>query len=143
MAEQALSVGCVGGYSYGQTWLIFLSHRIIIEWPGLKRTTMIIQLQPPCCVQGHQPPDQAAQSHIQPGLDCLWGWGIHNLLRLCLSLVITLLSLVINVSLVLCNIQRDPPVLQFLPIASSWHLAEVNAAFIQRVANQLDAHAFF
>ena len=21
----------------------------------------------PCCVQGHQPADQAAQSHIQPG----------------------------------------------------------------------------
>ena len=27
-----------------------------------------------------QPPDQAAQSHIQPGLECLQGWGIHNLL---------------------------------------------------------------
>ena len=25
-------------------------------------------------------PDQAAQSHIQPGLECLQGWGIHNLL---------------------------------------------------------------
>uniref|UniRef100_A0A8C3LQP0 Telomere length regulation protein TEL2 homolog n=1 Tax=Chrysolophus pictus TaxID=9089 RepID=A0A8C3LQP0_CHRPC len=24
--------------------------------------------------------DQAAQSHIQPGLECLQGWGIHNLL---------------------------------------------------------------
>jgi len=31
-------------------------------------------------VQGRQPPDQAAQSHIQPGLECLQGWGIHNLL---------------------------------------------------------------
>jgi len=40
---------------------------IIIEWPGLKRTTMIIEFQPPCFVQGRQPPDQAAQSHIQPG----------------------------------------------------------------------------
>ena len=40
-------------------------HRII-EWPGLKRTTMIIQFQPLCCVQGCQPPDQAAQSH-KPG----------------------------------------------------------------------------
>jgi len=28
-----------------------------------------------CYVQGHQPPDQAAQSHIQPGLECLQGWG--------------------------------------------------------------------
>ena len=25
-------------------------------------------------------PDQAAQSHIQPGLECLQGWGIHSLL---------------------------------------------------------------
>ena len=33
----------------------------------------------PCYVQGHQPPNQAAQSHIQPGLECLQGWGIHNL----------------------------------------------------------------
>ena len=32
----------------------------------------------PCCVQGHQPADQAAQSHIQPGLGCLQGWGIHT-----------------------------------------------------------------
>ena len=51
----------------------------IIEWPGLKRATMIIQFQPLCYVQGRQPPDQAAQSHIQPGLECLQGWGIHSL----------------------------------------------------------------
>ena len=31
-------------------------------------------------MQGHQPADQAAQSHIQPGLECLHGWGIHSLL---------------------------------------------------------------
>ena len=40
---------------------------------------MIIWFQPPCCVQGCIPLDQAAQSHIQPGLECLQGWGIHNL----------------------------------------------------------------
>ena len=34
-------------------------HRII-EWPGLKRTTAIIEFQSPCSVQGHQPLDQAA-----------------------------------------------------------------------------------
>ena len=50
-----------------RTWTFpDLFHRII-EWPGLKRTTMIIEFQSPCYVQGHQPPDQAAQSHIQPG----------------------------------------------------------------------------
>ena len=41
---------------------------------------MIIEFQPPCYVQGRQPPDQAAQSHIQPGLECPQGWGIHSLL---------------------------------------------------------------
>jgi len=34
----------------------------------------------PCYVQGCQPAAQAAQSHIQPGLECLQGWGIHSLL---------------------------------------------------------------
>ena len=57
-----------------------MNYHRIIEWPGLKRTTMIIEFQSSCCVQGHQPPDQAAQSHIHPGLECLQGWGIHNLL---------------------------------------------------------------
>ena len=33
-------------------------HRIT-EWPGLKGTTMIFGFQPPCSVQGRQPPDQA------------------------------------------------------------------------------------
>ena len=41
---------------------------------------MIIQFQPPSHVQGRQPAEQAAQSHIQPGLGCLQGWGIHSLL---------------------------------------------------------------
>jgi len=40
----------------------------------------------PCYVQGRQPADQAAQSHIQPGLECLWGWGIHSLLGQMLEL---------------------------------------------------------
>ena len=40
---------------------------------------MIIKFQPPCYVQGRQPLDQAGQSHIQPGLECLQGWDIHNL----------------------------------------------------------------
>jgi len=35
----------------------------------------------PYYVQGHQPLDQAAQSHIQPGFECFQGWGIHNILE--------------------------------------------------------------
>jgi len=69
-----------GGSGRSQCWLLQLllfqvseflqreGHRIV-EWPGLKRSTMIIEFQPPCYVQGHQPQDQAAQSHIQPGLE--------------------------------------------------------------------------
>ena len=44
----------------------------------------------PCCVQGHQPAAQAAQSHIQPGLECLQGWGIHSLLGQPVQCVTTL-----------------------------------------------------
>ena len=43
---------------------------------------MIIEFQLPCYVQGCLPPDQAAQSHIQPGLECLQGWGIHKFFKL-------------------------------------------------------------
>ena len=32
-----------------------------------------------CYVQGRQPLDQSALCHMQPGLECLQGWGIHNL----------------------------------------------------------------
>ena len=39
---------------------------------------MIIEFQPPCYVQGRQPVGQAARSHIQPGLECIQEWGIHN-----------------------------------------------------------------
>jgi len=71
---------CIGGVSF---------HRII-EWPGLKSTTMTIYFQPPCYVQGRQPGDQTAQSHIQPGLECLQGWGIHSLLGQPVQCVTTL-----------------------------------------------------
>jgi len=51
----------------------------IREWPGLKGPQRSSSFNP-CYVQGCQPADQAAQSHIQPGLECLQGWGIHSLL---------------------------------------------------------------
>ena len=43
-----------------------------------------------CYVQGRQPADQAAQSHVQPGLECLQGWGIHSLLGQPVQCVTTL-----------------------------------------------------
>jgi len=51
----------------------------ITEWLGLEGTPRIFKFQPPCRMQGHQPPhlipDQAAQSPIQPGLEHLQGWS--------------------------------------------------------------------
>ena len=41
----------------GDVWSAVLPANRIIEWPGLKRTIMIIWFQPPCYGQGHQPPD--------------------------------------------------------------------------------------
>jgi len=35
--------------------------------------------QPPCSEQGHLHLGQAAQSPIQPGLECFQGWGIDHL----------------------------------------------------------------
>jgi len=40
----------------------------ILEWLGMEGTSKIIQFQPPCHGKAHQPPDQAAQSHVQPGM---------------------------------------------------------------------------
>ena len=60
-----------------------LSLHSTIERLGLEGTSRIMNLQPPCHRQGHQPPHlilgQAAQGSIQPGLEHLQGWGIHSL----------------------------------------------------------------
>ena len=69
----------------------------------------------PCYVQGRQPADQAAQSHIQPGLECLQGWGIHSLLGQPVQCVTTLwvknFLLISNLSLTCFNLNPFPPVL--------------------------------
>ena len=58
-------------------------HHRITEWPGFEGNSRIMNLQALCHRQGHQPPhlilDQVAQGPIQPGLEHLQGWGIHNL----------------------------------------------------------------
>jgi len=48
-----------------------------MAWVGRKLKDHPVSI--PCHGQGCQPPEQAAQSHIQPGLECLQGWGIHSL----------------------------------------------------------------
>jgi len=70
----------------------------------------------PCCGQGCKPPDQAAQSHIQPGLECLQGWGIHSLLGQPVPVCHPPLC-----EKLLPNIQPKPPLSQFktiLPVLS-------------------------
>ena len=52
-----------------------LDHRII-EWPEKDLKDHLVQT--PC---NELTLDQAAQSHIQSGLEFLRGWGIHNLSR--------------------------------------------------------------
>jgi len=72
----------------------------------------------PCYVQGHQPADQAAQSHIQPGLECLQGWGIHSLLGQPVQCVTTLwvknFLLISNLNLLCLNLKPFPLITVFL-----------------------------
>ena len=72
---------------------------------------MIIEFQPPYYVQGRQPLDQAAQSHIQPGLECFQEWGIHNLLGQHVPVCQHPLG-----KKLLPNIQPKPPLSQFKTI---------------------------
>ena len=54
------------------------NHRMI-DRLVLEGTFQIILFQPLCNRQGCLPPDQAAHSSIQPGLECFHGGDIHNL----------------------------------------------------------------
>jgi len=69
---------CIQEVSWG-LWVMEVSLHRIIEWPGLKRTVMIIKFQLPYYVQGRQSLDQAAQAPFSspvpsnvPGLDLAW-----------------------------------------------------------------------
>ena len=53
-------------------------HRIT-EWLGLEGPLKIIQLQSPHHEQERLSVDQFTPTSIQPGLEHLQGWGIHNL----------------------------------------------------------------
>jgi len=52
------------------------NHRII-EWLGLEWHLSPLSSTPLSCAGCH-PPAQAAQGHIQPGLEHLQGWDIHR-----------------------------------------------------------------
>jgi len=50
--------------------------KIYVSWPQVSMYTSDVYRPHG---QGHQPLEPAAQSHIQPGLECIQGRGIHNL----------------------------------------------------------------
>ena len=63
-----------------ETW--DYSHTVEVELESQDHRTAWVEkdhndhlVSTPCYVQGRQPADQAAQSHIQSGLECLHGWG--------------------------------------------------------------------
>jgi len=57
---------------------------------GIEKDHNDHRVSTPCYVQGPQPPDQAAQSHIQPGLEWLQEWSVHTLLGNLFQCVTTL-----------------------------------------------------
>jgi len=81
------------------------------------------QVSTPCHVQGCQPADQAAQSHIQPGLECLQGWGIHSLLGQPVQCVTTLWGknflLISNLNLPCLSLKPFPLVLSLSTLTNS------------------------
>jgi len=74
-------------------------------------------------VQGRQPAAQAAQSHIQPGLECLQGWGIHSLLGQPVQCVTTLwvknFLLISNLNLSCLSLKPFPPVLSLFTLINN------------------------
>ena len=99
----------------------------------MKRTIMIIEFQPPCYVQGCQPLDQAAQSHIQPGLECLQGWGIHSLLGwavpVCHHLCVKNFLLISNLNLPCLSLKPFPLVLSLSNLVNSHSPSYLYAPF--------------
>ena len=55
------------------------THHRFIEWFKSEGTFKGYLVQLPWIKQGYLQLDQAAQSPIQPDLECLQGWGIHHL----------------------------------------------------------------
>jgi len=60
---------------FGDLFWLWMNHpwRHRMAWVAKDHNAHLVPT--PCYVQGHQPAAQAAQSYIQPGLECLQGWG--------------------------------------------------------------------
>ena len=84
-------------------------------------------------MQGRQPADQAAQSHIQPGLECLQGWGIHSLLGQPVQCVTTLcvknFLLISNLNLPCLSLKPFPLVPSLSTLVNSYSPSCLYATF--------------
>jgi len=75
-ARSASTTACATDHS-----MVAGTHHYIQPWDGVGGKGPSFKahlLQPPCHVQGHLQPDEAAHSPIQPGLEKFQGWGISH-----------------------------------------------------------------
>ncbi|RMC06170.1 hypothetical protein DUI87_15600 [Hirundo rustica rustica] len=75
-ARRTPLAGCKGSWPKCAPVINYTSG--IIKWFGLEGTFKHHPVPNACHMQGHLPLDQAAQSHIQPGLGDLQGLGVHK-----------------------------------------------------------------
>ena len=84
---------------------------------------MIIEFQPPYYVQGCQPLDQAAQSHIQPGLDAYRDGAsttsLGNLFQCVTTLCVKKFLLIFNLNLPCLSLKQFPLVLSLSTLVNS------------------------
>jgi len=66
-----------GEYSATKIKPLILGMSICDQCFGLEGTFRGHLAQPPCSEHGYVQLDQAAQSPVQPGLECFQGWGLH------------------------------------------------------------------
>ena len=87
----------------------------------------------PCYVQGCQQLDQAAQSHIQPGLECLQGWAsttsLGNLFQCVTTLWVKNFLLISNLNLSCLSLNPFLLVLSWSTLVNSHTLSCLYAPF--------------
>ena len=59
--------------------IVYFPLRATAEWFGLQGTLQTTQSQPCAMGRAATPPAQAVQGSVQPGLECLQGWGTPQL----------------------------------------------------------------
>ena len=77
-AAAAALVLCMEEWKHGSAKCGQESQNHTMAWVEKDHNARLVPT--PCYVQGRQPAAQAAQSHIQPGLECLQGWAstVHS-----------------------------------------------------------------